>query len=61
MSHVLAAISAKQESHVGHYQLLNTLGQGSFAKVRWGRHILVGTEVAVKVRTALEYFGKPTA
>ncbi|XP_011361609.1 serine/threonine-protein kinase MARK2-like [Pteropus vampyrus] len=48
MAYNLAAISDK-EPHIGHYKLLNTIGEGSFAKVRLARHILTGTEVAVKV------------
>ena len=45
----LAAISTDEQSHIGRYQLLNTIGEGSFAKVKLARHILTGTEVAVKV------------
>lgn len=42
MPHDLAATS------IGHYQLLHTIGEGSFAKVKLARHILTGVEVAVK-------------
>lgn len=48
MAYNFAAISDK-EPHIGHYKLLNTIGEGSFAKVRLARHILTGTEVAIKV------------
>ena len=36
MSNDLAAISAKEEPPIGHYEHLNTIGQGTFAKVRTG-------------------------
>nr|KAF6506092.1 hypothetical protein HJG63_007929 [Rousettus aegyptiacus] len=48
MAYNIAAIS-DQERRIGHYKLLNTIGEGSFAKVRLARHILTETEVAVKV------------
>lgn len=47
MSHDPAAISADQESHTGHHKLLNTIGQGSFANMRLGQHILTGVNVRV--------------
>lgn len=34
MSNDLAAISTNEEPDIDHYKLLNTIGQGSFAKVR---------------------------
>ncbi|KAF6344932.1 hypothetical protein mRhiFer1_010296 [Rhinolophus ferrumequinum] len=49
MSNDLAAISTNEEPDIDHYKLLNTIGQGSFAKVRLARHSLMGTDVAVKV------------
>ncbi|XP_039702935.1 serine/threonine-protein kinase MARK2-like [Pteropus medius] len=45
----LAAISSEEQPHVWCYELLNTIGEGSFAKVKLARHILTGIEVAVKV------------
>lgn len=42
MSHDLAAISSDKEPNIDHYKLLNTTGQGSFAKVRLVHHILMG-------------------
>ncbi|KAF6333358.1 hypothetical protein mRhiFer1_008129 [Rhinolophus ferrumequinum] len=49
MSHELTAVSPDEEPDIGHYKLLNTIGQGSFAKVSLNWHILMGSEVAVKV------------
>lgn len=49
MSHYLAAISTDDELCVSHYKLLNTISQGTFAKVEVAQHILTGIKVAVKV------------
>lgn len=38
---------------MGHYELPNTIGQGSFGKLRLHQHILTHTEVAVKVTCRL--------
>ncbi|XP_046723425.1 MAP/microtubule affinity-regulating kinase 3a isoform X2 [Silurus meridionalis] len=38
-----------QNPHIGNYRLLKTIGKGNFAKVKLGRHILTGREVAVKI------------
>eukprot|EP00438_Fugacium_kawagutii_P015264 Skav221191 [mRNA] locus=scaffold4980:6865:16315:+ [translate_table: standard] len=35
--------------NLGHYILGKTLGEGTFGKVKLGRHILTGERVAVKV------------
>lgn len=51
MSDVFSAISANEECHIGVYILLNSIGKGCFVKVRLARHILAGTEVAVKALT----------
>ncbi|VTJ87475.1 Hypothetical predicted protein, partial [Marmota monax] len=45
----LAASSSLEEALTGRYEPLGVVGQGSFAKVFLARHILTGTEVAVKV------------
>nr|XP_053629506.1 5'-AMP-activated protein kinase catalytic subunit alpha-2-like [Cherax quadricarinatus]QPF20893.1 AMP-activated protein kinase subunit alpha [Cherax quadricarinatus] len=34
---------------IGHYQIGNTLGAGTFGKVKYGEHILTGTKVAIKI------------
>lgn len=44
----LAAISTDKYHNIDHYKPLNTIGQGSFARVTLVRHVLTGTEVAVK-------------
>lgn len=50
MSQKPAATSfAYKEPHLDHYELLYTIGQGSHAKVKLGRHLPTGTQVAVKV------------
>ncbi|XP_053329425.1 MAP/microtubule affinity-regulating kinase 4 isoform X3 [Spea bombifrons] len=41
--------SAPEEPHVGNYRLLRTIGKGNFAKVKLGRHVLTGREVAIKI------------
>ncbi|XP_036077461.1 serine/threonine-protein kinase MARK2-like [Rousettus aegyptiacus] len=52
MAYNLTAISDQEpciEPRIGRYRLLNTIGEGSFAKVRLAQHLLTGTDVAVKV------------
>ncbi|XP_052469535.1 MAP/microtubule affinity-regulating kinase 3 isoform X2 [Carassius gibelio] len=34
---------------IGNYRLLKTIGKGNFAKVKLARHILTGSEVAIKI------------
>ncbi|KAK1792655.1 hypothetical protein P4O66_012591, partial [Electrophorus voltai] len=41
--------SVDEHPHVGNYRLLKTIGKGNFAKVKLGRHVLTGREVAVKI------------
>lgn len=47
--------------HRANYELLATIGQGSFAKVMLGRHLSTGTLVAVKIieQRAAEVLGRP--
>lgn len=45
----LGAAPFSEQPHIDHYELLNTVSQGTFAKVRLTRHILIRTEVTVKV------------
>uniref|UniRef100_A0A8C9KY13 non-specific serine/threonine protein kinase n=1 Tax=Phocoena sinus TaxID=42100 RepID=A0A8C9KY13_PHOSS len=45
----LTANSADMEAHIDDYEILHTIGEGTFAKVKLARHILTGTQVAVKV------------
>ncbi|XP_053519644.1 serine/threonine-protein kinase MARK2-like [Artibeus jamaicensis] len=49
MSSDSAALSASEECRVGGYLLLSPIGHGAFAKVMLARHLLTGTEVAVKI------------
>ncbi|XP_036092824.1 serine/threonine-protein kinase MARK2-like [Rousettus aegyptiacus] len=49
MPHDLAAISPVREPRIGHYQLLQTIGEGTYGVVKLARHIITGVEVAVKV------------
>ncbi|KAK1343261.1 hypothetical protein QTO34_016039 [Cnephaeus nilssonii] len=49
MSNDFADFSASKDPRIGDYILLNFIGKGSFANVMLARHILTGTEVAVKV------------
>nr|XP_058935646.1 MAP/microtubule affinity-regulating kinase 3-like [Kogia breviceps] len=44
----LTANCADKEAHIDDYEILHTIGEGSFAKVKLARHILTGTQVAVK-------------
>jgi Neu-associated kinase len=41
--------SAAPSRSVGNYMLSNTLGEGTFGKVKGGVHLLTGEKVAVKV------------
>ena len=43
------AISLGRRRNLGHYILGKTIGEGTFGKVKLGRHILTGERVAVKV------------
>nr|XP_058136991.1 serine/threonine-protein kinase MARK2-like [Dasypus novemcinctus] len=39
----------EEDTLIGNYRLLKTLGKGNFAKVKLAQHILTGKEVAVKI------------
>jgi serine/threonine protein kinase len=42
--------TARSERNVGHYSLLpQAVGEGTFGKVKLGKHILTGEKVAVKI------------
>ncbi|XP_012723587.2 MAP/microtubule affinity-regulating kinase 4 isoform X5 [Fundulus heteroclitus] len=43
------ASCSDEQPHIGNYRLLKTIGKGNFAKVKLGRHILTGREVAIKI------------
>lgn len=43
------SLLTRNPTHIGHYELLKTMGQGGFTKVRLGLHILIGSEVAIRV------------
>ena len=45
----LEATSANKTTCINNYELLNTIGEGSFTTVKVGREIPTGTEVAVKI------------
>ncbi|XP_061054264.1 serine/threonine-protein kinase MARK2-like [Eubalaena glacialis] len=45
----LTANSADKEAHIDDFEILHTIGEGTFGKVKLARHILTGTQVAVKV------------
>ena len=45
----LTAKSAGKKAHIDDFQILHTIGEGTFGKVKLARHILTGTRVAVKV------------
>ncbi|XP_036730200.1 serine/threonine-protein kinase MARK2-like [Balaenoptera musculus] len=45
----LTAKSAGKEAHIDDFEILHTIGEGTFGKVKLVRHILTGTQVAVKV------------
>ncbi|XP_028381046.2 sperm motility kinase 3A-like [Phyllostomus discolor] len=47
--------ASDQECRIGGYLLLRTIGQGSSAKVMLARHIVTGTEVAVKILNKWDY------
>ena len=48
MPHDFGAISPITEPHFDHYQLLRTIGKGTFGVVKLARYIISGVEVAVK-------------
>ncbi|MBZ3873402.1 Sperm motility kinase [Sciurus carolinensis] len=43
-----------EDAFTGHYEVLRHVGQDSFAKVILAQHILMGTEVALKVLWKVE-------
>eukprot|EP00069_Balaena_mysticetus_P019966 bmy_12640T0 len=45
----LTANSADKEAHIDDFEILRTIGEGTFGKVKLARHILTGTQVALKV------------
>ncbi|KAF6082054.1 hypothetical protein HJG60_012705 [Phyllostomus discolor] len=49
MSSDSAALSASEECLVAGYVLLSPIGRGAFSKVVLARHLVTGTEVAVKI------------
>lgn len=56
MARDFSGIAVDQEPHSGHYELPETIGKGVFAKVVFGRHILTGMEVAVKIIHQQDFF-----
>ena len=36
-------------SNIGNYQLSNSVGEGTFGKVKLGKHFLTGEKVAIKI------------
>lgn len=54
-SRVASSSSRRDDSHIGKYKLLKTIGKGNFAKVKLARHIPTGMDVAIKIidKTAL--------
>lgn len=59
MANGLTAISTHKEPNIDHYELLCTIGQGSFDKVTLARHIWTGSEVAVKAIGSQGSCGQP--
>lgn len=57
MSNKLSARCADQKFHIGDLELLNTIRQGRFGKVRLGQHILIATEVGVTDICQQSFFG----
>lgn len=49
MAHKHPATSADQKFLHGRYQLLRTIGEGNYAKVKLAEHLPTGTKVAVKI------------
>ncbi|KAM9092147.1 serine/threonine-protein kinase MARK2-like [Megaptera novaeangliae] len=45
----LTANSADEEIHIDDFEILRTIGEGTFGKVKLAWHILTGTQVALKV------------
>ncbi|KAJ8790341.1 hypothetical protein J1605_021418 [Eschrichtius robustus] len=45
----LTANSADKEIHIDDFEILRTIGEGTFGKVKLAWHILTGTQVALKV------------
>lgn len=42
-------LKSAKSSNIGDYQLGNEVGEGTFGKVKLGKHILTGERVAVKI------------
>ena len=40
---------SKKKSRIGMYEVGRTLGEGRYAKVKLGRHIETGSQVAIKI------------
>uniref|UniRef100_G3TYX0 non-specific serine/threonine protein kinase n=1 Tax=Loxodonta africana TaxID=9785 RepID=G3TYX0_LOXAF len=49
------AFSAVEETHVGRYHLLRTIGKGASAKVKLAQHIITGQEVAIKIIDKIQH------
>lgn len=45
----LTTLSTDKETHIDNYEILHTIDECRFAKVKLAWHILTGTEVAIKV------------
>jgi carbon catabolite-derepressing protein kinase len=43
------AVTPRQEQRIGAYQVLKTLGEGSFGKVKLAVHRITGQQVALKI------------
>lgn len=43
------AESSQQERIIGNYKLGETIGEGTFGKVKLGVHVLTGERVAIKI------------
>uniref|UniRef100_G3U2B4 non-specific serine/threonine protein kinase n=1 Tax=Loxodonta africana TaxID=9785 RepID=G3U2B4_LOXAF len=48
------AFSAEKETHVGHYHLLRTIGNGTFARAKLAQHINTGKEVLIKTADKIQ-------
>ena len=63
MSHDHAVISADRQTCIGHYELLNSTGQGNSAKMTLAQYLWNRTEVVAKVLiggASLDFFKKST-
>nr|XP_058141056.1 MAP/microtubule affinity-regulating kinase 3-like [Dasypus novemcinctus] len=45
----LAALRAKEETHLKNYRFLRTIGKGAFSVIKLAWHVLTGHEVAMKI------------